>query len=239
VLSLLVRPAGAVAPAAVTLDQILRGAAAAEQTFHDKLQDYTCWATTTFSEPCENGPPRTIRVIEKTVYRKLPDLRREMYRSVTEDGKVLSPREVAEHEKKQKWSRSTGSRRFFLPEQRHKYSYELLPPDTVRGVPVHTIRLTARHREEDLFNGTVWLHQENFEVVKLDIRPARYPRFVKDIHIVIQFDEVHPDYWLPVEIDIRARGGFLFIKKRFIVHEDWYDHRINPGLADSLFLEGG
>jgi hypothetical protein len=146
---------------------------------------------------------------------------------------------VAEHEKKQKWDRSTGSRRFFLPDRRQQYRYQLLPPDTVRDIPVYTIQLTARRKEDGLFNGTVWLHQENYEIVQLDIRPARFPRFVKEIHIVIGFDEVQSGYWLPVEIDVQARGGFLFIKKRFAVHENWYGYEINPGLADSLFLERG
>jgi hypothetical protein len=236
-LSFLLPPAEADTPGAVTLDQVLRGAELAEQTFHEKLQDYTCQATTTFSELHGDGSPKTVRVIEKTIYRKLPDLRRERYRSVTEGDKVLSPREVAEHEKKQKWDRSTGSRSFFHPDRRQQYLYQLLSPNTVGGIPVHTIQLTARRKEDGLFNGTVWLHQENYEVVQLDIRPARYPRFVKEIHIVIGFDEVQPGFWLPTQIDVRARGGFLFIKKRFAVHEDWYDYQINPGLADSLFLE--
>jgi hypothetical protein len=218
-----------------TLDQILRGAHQAELAFEKKLQDYVCRATTTVSEPQGDGTLKISRVVEKTIYRKLPDLRREQCHSVVEGDRVLSPQEVAEYEKNQKWDKSTSNRRFFSPEQRQKYIYQLLPPDTVRGIPTYVIQLMAQEKERDLVNGTVWLHRENFEIIQLDFRPALNPRFAKEIHMVIQLDEVQPGYWLPSQLDIQARGGFLFIKKQFVVHEDWYQFDINPGLPDSLF----
>jgi hypothetical protein len=227
--------AGASAQEALTLDQIIQRAHLAEQAFEEKLQGYICHATTTVSEPRDDGTFQTIRVVEKTIYRKIPDQRLEQCLSVVEDGRTLSPAEVAEYQRKQAWEKPIAGRRFFSPQYRHNYVFELLSPDTLRGMPTYVLRLQPQKKEIDLVDGMVWLQQEDFEIVRLDVRPAKNPRFIKQLHMIIDFGRVLEDYWLPVDIKIEATGGFLFIKKHFAIHETWDRFQINPDLPDSLF----
>jgi hypothetical protein len=221
----------------LTLEQILERAQRAEQTFGENLHDYICQATSTILEPQKDGTLQTIRVVEKTIYRKLPDQRLEKFKAITEKGTVLSPQEVMERHRRHKWQNPAAGRHFFGPHHRENYTYELMPPDTIRGLPTHVLRLIPRKREKHLVDGKIWLHGQNFEVVRLDFQPAQKPKFVKELDMIIEFDEVPPGYWLPAEIKINALAGFLFIKKHLFVHENWYDFQINVGLSDSLFVQ--
>ena len=85
-------------------------------------------------------------------------------------------------------------------------------------------------------DGRLWLHGDLYEVIKLDFRPAKNPKFVKKIDMTLDFSEVQPDTWLPKEMKIDAQAGFLFFKKSFQVHQIWRDYEINVGLADSIFV---
>lgn len=220
----------------LSLDQILDRAYQREQAFKEQLKDYICQATCTILEPDEDGTSKTLSIEEKTIYRKPPDKRTEKYNAVTEEGKALSPEDVLEYQKKQKKT-TMGARSFFSPEQRANYTYELLSPDTVNGLHTFVLRIKPNKKEKNLVDGKIWLHTENFEVLKLDFKPAKNPKFVKKVNMIMSFDEIQPGLWLPAELKIDVQAGFLFIKKHLNVHETWYDYQINVGLPDSLFAE--
>jgi hypothetical protein len=219
----------------VSLELILDGAGQAERAFLEKVSDYICQARTIIAEPQEDGTEQTVRVIEKTIYRKLPHQRVERFHSVIENGRALPPEEVAEHQKKQKRGAARVGRHFFSREVRRNYRFELLAPDTINGTPTHVLALSPRESGEDLISGTVWLRQDNFEIIRMDIRPVKRPRFVKKMHMILVFDQIAEGIWLPVRVDVDACGGFLFFKKCLNVHEVWDRFEINPGLPDSIF----
>ena len=116
----------------LTPDQILERAYQTEVAGEEQIKDYVCQATFMMREPQKDGTAKTLAIVEKTIYRKRPDKRMEKYNAVTEEGKVLSPMEVAEYQKKEKSSMTMRSRSFLDPEERGNYSFELLPPDTIR-----------------------------------------------------------------------------------------------------------
>jgi hypothetical protein len=219
----------------LSVDQILDRAYQREKASRERLQDYICQATAITREPQKDGPAKTLTIVEKTIYRKLPDKRMEKYTAVTEEGKVLSAQEVDEFQKNQQGRMSTGSGSFLEPESRAHYSFQLMPPDTLRDQPCHVVRIKPNEKSTDLIDGRVWLHQESFEVIKMDFRPAKNPKFVKSLSLIIDFGEVQAGFWLPTEMKIDAKAGFLFMKKHFHVHETRRDYQINVTLPDSIF----
>ena len=221
----------------LTLEQVLERANQAESAFHDRLKDYICRVTTTVNEPKKNGPPKILRVEEKTIYRKLPDKRLEKLHAVQKKEKALSPEELAEYAKKPRRSISSFGRSFFSSQRQTHYSYRLLAPDTVRGIPAHVLQLSPAEKHRSLIDGQIWLHGESFDPLKLDCRPAKNPKYIKELHIVMEFAEAAPAIWLPAEVNGEGRAGFLFINKDFIIHERWSDYQINVGLDDSLFSQ--
>jgi outer membrane lipoprotein-sorting protein len=221
----------------LSLDQILDAAYQREKAFHEYLKDYICRVTSIVSEPRKDGPVKTLSIVEKTVYRMLPDKRVEKYNTIIRDGRELSAQEVAQRQKNQQAITLGQGRSFFGPQGRVNYTYELMPPDTIRGVPAHVLRIKPNKKQRDLVDGKLWLHQGNFEVLRLHFRPAKNPPFVKNAAVIFEFDEVQPGLWLPSEIKIDAHAGFLFIQKNRQVHETWRDYQINVGLPDSLFAE--
>jgi len=221
----------------LTLEQILERASLAERDFHDRLKDYICRVTTTVNEPRKNGPPETLRVEEKTLYRKLPDKRLEKFSAVRKNEKTLTPGELAEYAKKPRRSISSFGRSFFSAQRQAYYAYQLLAPDTVRGIPSHVLQLKPAEKHGSLIDGRIWLHGESFDPLKLDCRPAKNPKYIKELHIVMEFDETAPAIWLPTEVNGEGLAGFLFINKDFIIHERWSDYQINVGLEDALFSQ--
>lgn len=228
---------GLSAQESLSLDQILERAYQTEKAFKENLKDYTCQVTSTVLEPQKDGQAKTLVVVQKTVYRKLPDKRLEKYTSVTKDGRSLSPEEVLELQNGQQPISLGRGRSFFGPEERANYRYELLPPDTVREMPSYVLRIKPIEKKEDLVSGRVWLHQGNFEVVKLDLCPAKKPLFLKKANVVLDFSQVQPGIWLPSNVTVDAQAGFLFINKNRLIRETWHDFQINVGLPDSVFSE--
>ncbi len=240
------------------LDEILARAHGANEASEDSIADYACQSTFVMLEPQKDGTAKTVLIQDKTVYFRPPDREREVFRSVTKDGQVLSPEKLAEYQEKadqefRQQSRdedapdtdssgqgegtlSFGAASPWAPEQRQHYRFELLPADTVRGIPAYAVKITPREKKEDLVDGIAWFHGDRFEVLRLEFQPAKNPRFVKKAHVILDFGEVQPGHWLPVEMKMDVSGGFLFIKKSFQMHQTWRDYQINVGLPDSLFL---
>jgi|GEM_PF-1583088 len=240
------------------LEEILDRVHLANEAAQDSLADYVCQSTFIMREPQKDGTAKTALVQDKTVYFRSPDEEREIFRSVTKKDKVLSPKELADYQEKadeeaRKQSRNEdaseddssekneGTLAFSAsapwdPEERIHYTFELLEPDTIRGMPAYAVRVIPLEEEENLVDGTAWFHRDRFEVLRLEFRPAKNPRFVKKAHVILDFGEVQPGYWLPVEMKMDVSGGFLFIKKSFHMHQTWREYQINTGLPDSLFL---
>jgi len=230
--------AGSVTPQEdLFINQILDRAYKREAASEAYLKDYICQANSTVREPQKDGTAKTLAIEEKTIYRKFPDKRMEKYNTVTEEGKVLTPEEVAEYQKNQRGQTSMQGGSFFDPKVRANYTYELMSPDTVKGLPSYVLRIKPKKKSKDLIDGKAWLHRDNFEVVKLEFRPAKNPKFVKELNMIINFSEVQPEFWLPTELKIDVRAGFLLIKKHFHMHEIRRDYQINIGLPDSIFAE--
>jgi outer membrane lipoprotein-sorting protein len=234
----------------LSLEQILDAAYQKQQESEEKLQDYTCQTTLVMREPQKDGTSKTLRIEEKTIYHKPPDKYLEKYTAITDEDKVLSPEEVAEYQKKaqreaaknqEKEDKKSANLEFganspFSPEERPNYDFQLLPADTIRGMPSYVLKIMPKQKRVDLMDGTVWLHRDIFETIKMDFHPAKNPRFVKKVHMIMDFDEIQPGFWLPTELKIDACGGILFIKKSFQMHQTWRNYQLNVALSDSLFV---
>ena len=178
----------------VGLEEILNRVHLANEASQDSLFDYVCQSTFIMREPKKDGTAKTVLIQDKTIYFRPPDQEREIFLSVTKKGEVLSPEELAEYQQKAdeearqrsgdedasdgKSSESEGTMSFSAsapwdPEQRGQYTFELLPPDTIRGIPAHTVRVTPREEKEDLVDGTAWFHHNRFEVLRLEFQPAK------------------------------------------------------------------
>jgi len=149
----------AVSQEALSVDQILELAYQREVASEEQLVDYICQANSTVREPQKDGTAKTLAIEEKTIYRKLPDKRMEKYNAVTEEGKVLTHEEVAEYQKNQRGKISMQGGSFFDPKVRANYTYELMLPDTVGGLPSYVLRIKPKKDSKDLIEGTQHDHQ--------------------------------------------------------------------------------
>ena len=183
----------------IGLEEILNQAHLANEASEDSLADYVCQSTFIMREPQKDGTAKTALIQDKTIYFRPPDQEREIFRSVTKKDQVLSPEELAEYQEKadqearrqdqdedaadgDSSQKKEGTLAFsasapWAPEERDHYTFELLEPDTVRGIPAYAVKVTPHEEKENLVDGTAWFHGDLFEVLRLEFQPGQESPF--------------------------------------------------------------
>jgi hypothetical protein len=71
------------------------------------------------------------------------------------------------------------------------YKFEYLGEDVLDGQPCYKLRISSKHDRKELLNGTIWVGQTNYRILRMEGEPAKSPSFwVKDVHIVLEFRDV-------------------------------------------------
>ena len=125
------------------------------------------------------------------------------------------------------------------------YDFELEDRTTMDGQTVFQIRVIPKRDLQPLFEGTVFVLDEEYALLEVSLVPndvVRFPPPVRsvDLDYEQQFNSFGKDFWLPV--DIRIHGsvkikmvGLEFPSIRFRQVSRISDYRINAELPDSLY----
>ena len=77
------------------------------------------------------------------------------------------------------------------------YTLDVLGKEDVRGYHCYVADATPTRRDKYLFEGKVWIDDNDFAVVKIEGHPAKNPSFwIKRIDFVRQYQKIG-DFWLP------------------------------------------
>jgi hypothetical protein len=110
----------------------------------------------------------------------------------------------------------------------YKFEHEGVFVD--QGELINKIRVIPRSRGEDVFEGYVYIVQDDWSLHSLDLRTYKMG-FTIDVRI--NYNEVEDHIWLPTTTAIEAFGGLLGIKLRisYIATTSNYDITLNPDLG--------
>ena len=110
----------------------------------------------------------------------------------------------------------------------YKYAHEGVFGD--RGRLINKIRVIPRSRGENVFEGYVYIVQDDWSLHSLDLRTYRMG-FTVDVKV--NFNEVEPHIWLPTTTAIEGTGGLLGIKLAvsYIATTSDYAITLNPDLG--------
>ena len=122
-------------------------------------------------------------------------------------------REVTEKQEKKK--RKSEGQEFSLneivgPEYRNKYEFDIIGNETIYNYPVIHIKVDCLEEDDTLFGGDLWIHQEEYAVVKASLIPAEFPTGIEYMKMDLEMDQIN-GHWLPKQIHMDAEISFLFI----------------------------
>jgi hypothetical protein len=107
-------------------------------------------------------------------------------------GKVLKPLMDSEVEVAAGRSRQNSA---ITPDN---YSFNLVGEDSVDGQRCFLVQATPKRSDKYLFNGKIWIHANEFAVVKIAGQPAKSPSFmIKQVNFVRRYQKVG-EFWLPI-----------------------------------------
>jgi hypothetical protein len=96
------------------------------------------------------------------------------------------------------------------PDYRHLYNFTPIGSDFINGIPVTGIRVACLEEDSERFEGELWVHANEYIVLKSILSPSDMPVGIEDMRMQIELQNI-AGHWLPAEINIKAEISFLYI----------------------------
>lgn len=226
-----------------TIEIVIREVQRAEAARETAIRDMVYTAETQVIE-WGDASRRTVKsktLSVRRVYARQPDQLHNEYQSMTVDGRELTQKEMERELAKQQRGGRQGDGEFqspFSAEAAPLYDFELTGPNLFEGQAVWFVDFTPKQAQEDLFTGTAYISQKDYQPVYVNMAPAVLPRVLEEFAMSIRFAPVE-GYRLPsvFKIDMRVRVSFLItLTDRTLSIEDRYsEYRLNVELGDDIF----
>jgi hypothetical protein len=230
-----------------TVETIIRELQRAETAREAAIRDMVYTAETQVIE-WEDASRRTVKtetLSVRKVYVREPDQLHNEYLSMTIDGRELTEKEMKrELAKQQRGGRNDGDagdfQSPFSAEAAPLYDFKLNGEQLFEGRAVWVLDFTPKQAEKNLFSGSAYISQEDYQPVYVEMAPAVLPRVLEEFAMNIRLAPVG-GYPLPsvFKMDMRVRVSFLItLSDRTLSIEDRYSgYRLNVGLDDEFFTD--
>jgi len=212
-------------------------------------------AVQTITETDRKGNPEKVTVVTKAV--RVTDGRRRdetLKAVVTEDGETKditstydresrNRREEGERRPAEEGGRRPSGRRRsrfdleeilpFAPERRSVFSFGLREATGSGGKRLVLLDVKAKTKDDRNWDGTYTLDPSTFDIVRVELRPSKLPRLVKELSVEAEVEILDRKYFVLKRIFFKVNGGLLFLKRvRMTVEEVYTDVRVlDPGTA--------
>jgi hypothetical protein len=111
------------------------------------------------------------------------------------------------------------------------YTLQLLGEQQVGPYHCYVAQATPKRKDKYLFEGTLWIHDHDYAIVRIEGHPAKKPSFWIDrAEFVRQYHKVD-QFWLPRRDETLVHVRFHGLKVLTIDHRDYVVHRVDDGRA--------
>lgn len=194
------------------LERLQRHATAIEQlkarasyTIHGRMEELDGDGKATHARAMVTKVTATGGVPEWEIVRYVDD-------GVDKTGEARKKAEERRREKPAKGKRRDFKLPFLASEQ-PRYVFAVAE----RDLAANRIRITfvPRAPAEDAYKGSAWVDAAAGEVLTMGFSLSKNPSFIDHVDVTVRFDTITALGRAPSNIAFDARGGFLFIKKRY------------------------
>jgi hypothetical protein len=159
------------------------------------------------------------------------------FERVLRDGRELSGEEMqrAIRDLESKGLVAGKTRMPFLVETRAEYRYRLLGGRLLGGRPVWLLGFEPVRASDRHVRGRAFILADNWDIARLEFRPARVPFVVKEMELALDYEPVG-EYWLPVrfrfELELWLHVVARLLDRHITIEDDYSDFRLfGPGGA--------
>ncbi len=109
------------------------------------------------------------------------------------------------------------------------YKFELLGAEQQEGHPCFLIAVTPNQFKKYLMRGRIWVHQEDFAIVRMEGSPAKNPSFwTRKVEFTRRYQK-HGPFWLTASIESESE---LLVAGKSSLKIEYSDYVINQAEGD-------
>lgn len=132
----------------------------------------------------------------------------------------------ADEDRKQRRSFNLDDLIPFSEKNRAKYAFSRLEDEMLDGRPVFVLRSSAKVPSEALWEGQYFISQDNYDVLKVILRPAENPKFVKKFTADVQFQVLPTGYFVMRKSRVEVDAGMVLKHVRMLIEEDYSEFEV-------------
>jgi len=114
----------------------------------------------------------------------------------------------------------------FSQEKRENYYFSKLEDSFFEGRPVYLLQSKAKTKDEKLWEGTYYIDQNTFDVLKLEIKPSKNPKYVKEFEFEMSFQVLPEGYHVPEKVRMKINGGIFIKRIRMVVEGEYSEYEM-------------
>ena len=172
-------------------------------------------------------PKKTI-IVEKIRHRNGLEINDEIQKAVEiKNGKEVDitnkQREEAKQNEEHKGNSMSvsGDKIFpFSPEARENYQFKMHADSVWNDRPVHVIYAEGQKLSSDFYRGNYYIDSESFDVLGIDVKPTKNPKFVKNFHMRMSFTVVPEGFYVLEKYWMKVYASLLIKKIRMVIEEE-------------------
>ncbi|UCC11453.1 MAG: hypothetical protein JSW02_08875 [candidate division WOR-3 bacterium] len=170
------------------------------------------------------------------------DQEREQYIAMNKNGYDLDEQEMkSEIQRWQKMGKRRGSTKMpFDPAWEEAYNFILAGTDTLDSRSVWRIVFEAKKDADEYIDGTAYVRQDNFHILRLEATSSKLPSVIKKMDRVYTYTDIN-GYVLPaafeMELHVKVKFIITFADKHIVIEDHYSDYRFDTGEGDSLLWE--
>ncbi len=127
-----------------------------------------------------------------------------------EDGQWLDVTEKVSEKNEPGEGRKFSLNEMVGPEYRDKYKFTYIGLENVNNFSTIHIKSKCLEENEDFFHGDLWIHTDEYVVVRASLVPSEFPTGIETMRMDIGLNRVE-GHWVPAQIHMDAEISFLFI----------------------------
>jgi len=106
------------------------------------------------------------------------------------------------------------------------FHFVKLEDSYIDGLPVYVLESRAKIKNEKLWEGKYYIDKDSFDILKVEVKPSKNPKYIKEFNIDMSFQVIPEGYFVLRKSRVRINGGIFIKHVRMIVEEERSDYEI-------------
>lgn len=108
--------------------------------------------------------------------------------------------------------------------EREKYIFSRKEDTELAGIPVHVLESRAKIRSDKYYDGTYYINKENYQVIKVEIQPAKNPSVLKLFEMEAYFQIIPGGYFVLNTTRVKIHVGLIIKNIRLDAEEKYSNY---------------